>query len=718
MEVGNKFGEPWLSLGDVNFVLGNSHRVASKEKDQFIQFISEFVKCNALIDMPIKGDNLTWDNHMEGVEHVNLPLIKLWSMRIGYRLFRFEVWWTRDPRSSLVVKHAWKSLSFDYALARIFRKIGATRLALSKWNREQFGKLDTYIRQLEHQLKNIQSLPAGSRSWASELEVRTTLNEALLRKALYWQQRSRVSWLKEGPLETLEHFIYLSLEEQASFVSIQGQEEIRQTLSSMGSCKARGLDGMSTFFFKNYWNSVGKDFYEAVLDFFNSGVMDRRINKTNVVFIPKVPNPNRVDQFRPISLCNFTYQVISKIIANRIRQALPRLICPTQATFVPGRSIHDNNVLVQEVIHSFKLKKGKEVFFAIKIDLVKTYDKISWQFIDHVLCSIKALDKATLEEANGFWQCLEKFCNWSGQRFNKMKTSIVFSNNTSKGMKRGIKEVLGIKAATGNINYLGLPLFRNCCRDVDFNFILNNLTSKLHGWKLKSLSKVGRATLIKSVGLSLLVYAMQTMKLSKKLASKIDGACRLITDGKDMKIWEDPWDLHGQKFFAKPSNVRPEGLERVAKLLTEDGNWDVPKLLSLFDRETTTTNILKGGKPRGREYVSCLLPSLMTIASPCWSLPLVNWIKINYDVKIGCDSMCMVAISRDHKESFLWVARLNLFDPLIGEVATCLLALELVVRRKHSFIIVESESGTFINTLNGSVSVWGIGNYVTHCIKL
>uniref|UniRef100_A0A803PQU6 Reverse transcriptase n=1 Tax=Cannabis sativa TaxID=3483 RepID=A0A803PQU6_CANSA len=96
-------------------------------------------------------------------------------------------------------------------------------------------------------------------------------------------------------------------------------------------------------------------------------------------------------------------------------------------------------------------------------------------------------------------------------------------------MKRGIKQALDLNPVVGNINYinyLGLPLFRSRRKDTDFIFIMDNLVSKLHGWKLKSLSKVGRATLIKSVGFSLPFYTMQTTKLSKKLAAKIDGMVR------------------------------------------------------------------------------------------------------------------------------------------------------------------------------------------------
>jgi len=113
--------------------------------------------------------------------------------------------------------------------------------------------------------------------------------------------------------------------------------------------------------------------------------MAQSFNENFLVPIPKKPNPSRVNHFRPISICNVAYRVVTKIIANRLKPLLNRLVCPTQNSFVPGRSIHDNSILVQEAIHSMKKKKGSLGWMALKIDLEKAYDRVSWSFIKEVL---------------------------------------------------------------------------------------------------------------------------------------------------------------------------------------------------------------------------------------------------------------------------------------------------------------------------------------------
>ena len=74
----------------------------------------------------------------------------------------------------------------------------------------------------------------------------------------------------------------------------------------------------------------------VVLDFLNFGNMNPDINYTHIVLIPKVKSPEKMSNYRPISPCNVIYKIISKVMANRLKQILPQLISPTQSAFVLG----------------------------------------------------------------------------------------------------------------------------------------------------------------------------------------------------------------------------------------------------------------------------------------------------------------------------------------------------------------------------------------------
>ena len=113
--------------------------------------------------------------------------------------------------------------------------------------------------------------------------------------------------------------------------------------------------------------------------------MPSHLNETLITLIPKHLGADYLATFRPISLCNTVYKVVTKIIVKRLRPFLPKLISPLQTAFVPGRMGLDNMIIAQEIIHTMTLKKGKTGFMAIKIDLEIAYDRLEWHFIRDVL---------------------------------------------------------------------------------------------------------------------------------------------------------------------------------------------------------------------------------------------------------------------------------------------------------------------------------------------
>ena len=87
---------------------------------------------------------------------------------------------------------------------------------------------------------------------------------------------------------------------------------------------------------------MGKDVVGIIKAFWHSGLLLRSLNHTNLVLIPKVKCPKNMMQYRPIALCNVIYKVLAKVLANRLKLVLPKVISETQSAFVAGKQIQDN----------------------------------------------------------------------------------------------------------------------------------------------------------------------------------------------------------------------------------------------------------------------------------------------------------------------------------------------------------------------------------------
>lgn len=90
--------------------------------------------------------------------------------------------------------------------------------------------------------------------------------------------------------------------------------EIHAALLEMGPTKAPGVDGMTPLLYQSYWSTVGEDVVAAVRSFFHSSHLLRSVNQTLITLIPKANCPTSPSQFRPISLCNVSYKIITKFL--------------------------------------------------------------------------------------------------------------------------------------------------------------------------------------------------------------------------------------------------------------------------------------------------------------------------------------------------------------------------------------------------------------------
>lgn len=103
---------------------------------------------------------------------------------------------------------------------------------------------------------------------------------------------------------------------------------------------------------------MGNSVFKEVREIFRCGTMPENLNETLITLNLKCPGATTLGSFKPISLYNIIYKVVTKMIVKRLRLLLPNLISPLQATFVLGRIGVDNMITAQELIHTMNLKKG------------------------------------------------------------------------------------------------------------------------------------------------------------------------------------------------------------------------------------------------------------------------------------------------------------------------------------------------------------------------
>lgn len=258
------------------------------------------------------------------------------------------------------------------------------------------------------------------------LEVK--LDNLLLKEEIYWKQRSRINWLSEGDrntayfhkyatarrkrnsihrlkknddsytttqmeLENLitDYYSHLFSSQHPSSENIskisnilhQGvtqdmhnyfdtsfsKEEIKKALFDLHLSKALGPDGFTALFFQNARETVEDKVTKATLDVLNNGASLEEWNQTLVTLIPKVKEPNTIQQYRPISLCNVSYKIITRAITNRLKSFTNDIIDPFQSAFIPGIAITDNIIIGYECMHWLKNYKGNQGFAALKLDM-------------------------------------------------------------------------------------------------------------------------------------------------------------------------------------------------------------------------------------------------------------------------------------------------------------------------------------------------------------
>lgn len=361
--------------------------------------------------------------------------------RVGDGGFKFEAKWLMEENYNKIVGEAW-GRAMEGGEVSIQEAVKMVAEDLSEWNKNVLGDLEKRIKKVKKELENLRRAAIGEEGVAREAVLLCKLERLEDQVDVYWRQRSHNRLLWQGDRNTAFFHAAASETRRRNKIKklrredgswVEGESEkwcfianyfsklfrsngeqnvndllvavepkvqpymnelllssftaskVKEALDAIGDLKAPGPDGMPSVFYKNCWDLVGNRLTNEVLTVLNGGPIPDGWNDTNIVLIPKVPNPETVKDLMPISLCNVTYKLISKVLANRLKKILPDIISPSQSAFVPGQLISDNILIAYEMVHYMRNKMSGVGYAAVKLDMSKAYDRVEWRFLEEMM---------------------------------------------------------------------------------------------------------------------------------------------------------------------------------------------------------------------------------------------------------------------------------------------------------------------------------------------
>ena len=161
------------------------------------------------------------------------------------------------------------------------------------------------------------------------------------------------------------------------------EDELCRALTSMKNSKSPGPDGLTSEFYKKFWEDLRTIMQKLTVRMFELGDSCVSMKTGLLTLIPKKGDLRHLSNWRPISLLNTDYKIVAKTITNRISNVVSLLVSGDQTCAVPGRDITDNVLIMDHVIKYVNKNDGEG--YILKIDQEKAFDRVSHEYLFHVL---------------------------------------------------------------------------------------------------------------------------------------------------------------------------------------------------------------------------------------------------------------------------------------------------------------------------------------------
>jgi hypothetical protein len=202
-------------------------------------------------------------------------------------------------------------------------------------------------------------------------------------------------------------------------------EEIDNIILELPLDKPPSPDGFNNLFLKKAWPTIKEDFYRLCFEFFHHQADLKSINHSFITIVPKKDNPEKVNDFRPISLMNFSPKLISTLLANRLQVVALDVVRGNQYGFVKGKTIQDCLGWAFEFLH--QCHQSKREIVILKLDFEKAFDLVEHDIVFERL------------KVKGF---PDKWIRWVQDLLSSATTSVLLNGTVGKKIvcKRGVRQ--------------------------------------------------------------------------------------------------------------------------------------------------------------------------------------------------------------------------------------------------------------------------------------
>ena len=258
---------------------------------------------------------------------------------------------------------------------------GAIARSRVKWY-EEGEKCSKYFLSLEKRngvRKSIQSLSINNNTITRKDEILSQFTNHLNRKYNVFEEPLNANeYIKRNITKKISHKQKCKLDEPLTLA------ELSAALSSMKKGRSPGSNGFTADFFKHFWNYLGIFLFRSVNESITNGSLPLSHRESIITLIPKAGKPlNSLKDWRPISLLNVDFKIISSAITNRLKTVIQDVISPSQSAYIKGRFIGENSRLVYDVIEELNQQNRSGLILAA--DFEAAFESVSWGFLSQAM---------------------------------------------------------------------------------------------------------------------------------------------------------------------------------------------------------------------------------------------------------------------------------------------------------------------------------------------